>query len=59
MAAGKWTAPIELVKGDIGGRGPVRNKPIRLSNGTIAAPSSIERNDAAAPGSKFGSRLWI
>jgi predicted neuraminidase len=50
----KWTAPIELVKGDVGGRGPVRNKPIRLSNGTIAAPSSIERNDPAEP----GKQIW-
>lgn len=37
-----WTAPKELVEGDIGGRGPVKNKPIRLHNGTILAPSSVE-----------------
>ncbi|MFC5653578.1 exo-alpha-sialidase [Paenibacillus solisilvae] len=49
-----WTDPIELVKGDIGGRGPVRNKPILLSNGTLAAPASVEKNDADAP----GKQIW-
>jgi len=37
-----WTEPEELVPGDIGGRGPVKNKPIVLSDGTIAAPGSLE-----------------
>jgi predicted neuraminidase len=37
-----FTAPVELVQGDIGGRGPVRNKPIRLASGRILAPASIE-----------------
>ena len=37
-----FSRPVELVKGDRGGRGPVRNKPIRLSNGYIAAPASTE-----------------
>jgi predicted neuraminidase len=37
-----WTAPVELVKGDVGGRGPVKNKPIMLSGGAILAPASIE-----------------
>lgn len=32
----------ELVQGDEGGRGPVRNKPIRLKNGRILAPASTE-----------------
>jgi predicted neuraminidase len=32
----------ELVAGDIGGRGPVKNKPIILMNGDIAAPASVE-----------------
>ena len=35
-------APMELVEGDIGGRGPVKNKPIRLKNGTVLAPASLE-----------------
>ena len=37
-----WTAPYEMVKGDIGGRGPVRNKPIRISSGAILCPGSLE-----------------
>jgi len=38
-----WTAEKELVTGDeSGGRGPVRNKCLRLKNGTILAPASIE-----------------
>lgn len=38
-----WSEPKELVSGDIGGRGPVKNKPIYLSdNKTILAPASLE-----------------
>lgn len=37
-----WSMPRELVSGDVGGRGPVKNKPIRLSNGTLLAPASRE-----------------
>ena len=37
-----WSAPRELVPGDFGGRGPVRNKPIRLKSGAILAPASQE-----------------
>lgn len=38
-----FSAPKELVKGDnSGGRGPVKNKCIRLSNGRILAPASYE-----------------
>lgn len=38
-----WSKPVELVKSDCsGGRGPVKNKPIRLNNGTILAPASVE-----------------
>ena len=37
-----WGEAQELVSGDKGGRGPVRNKPIILSNGTWLAPSSNE-----------------
>lgn len=39
-----WTEASELVTGDKGGRGPVRNKPIILSNGTWLAPASNENN---------------
>ncbi len=39
-----WSEPEELVKDDCsGGRGPVKNKAIRLNDGTILAPASIER----------------
>ena len=42
-----WAAPRELVPGDnSGGRGPVKNKPIRLKNGTIR-PSSAANTDAS------------
>ena len=37
-----WSAPVELVPGDIGGRGPVKNQMIRLSNGALLAPGSTE-----------------
>ncbi len=33
---------FELIEGDIGGRGPVKNKPILLSDGTALAPASLE-----------------
>lgn len=37
-----WSQPHELVKGDRGGRGPVRNKIIVLADGTWLAPASNE-----------------
>ena len=37
-----WSAATELVPGDRGGRGPVRNKPIILSDGTWLAGGSHE-----------------
>ncbi|MHB8065062.1 MAG: sialidase family protein [Ruminiclostridium sp.] len=38
-----WSDPEELVSGDTsGGRGPVRNKVIKVSNGDILAPTSTE-----------------
>ena len=37
-----WSEPFELVKGDYGGRGPVRNKPIILSDGSWLAGASHE-----------------
>lgn len=37
-----WTMPEELVAGNIGGRGPVKNKCIVLSDGTWLAPASSE-----------------
>jgi len=38
-----WTEAKELVPGDHGGRGPVRNKLIVLSDGTWLAPASNEK----------------
>ncbi|MFX3648535.1 MAG: exo-alpha-sialidase [Paenibacillus sp.] len=49
-----WTTARELVAGDIGGRGPVRNKPIQLEDGTILAPASIERLDPDVS----GKQIW-
>lgn len=40
-----WSKPTELIPGDIGGRGPVRNKCIVLSDGAILAPGSTELDD--------------
>ena len=37
-----FSAPRELVAGDVGGRGPVKNKPLYLADGTLLAPASIE-----------------
>ena len=38
-----WSEPQELVPGDVsGGRGPVRNKPLRLASGRILAGASTE-----------------
>ncbi len=39
-----WSEPVELVSGDTsGGRGPVRCKVIKLSDGNILAPTSTEK----------------
>jgi len=38
-----WSEPVELVPGDEGGRGPVRSKPIVLSDGSWLAGSSTEQ----------------
>lgn len=39
-----WSDPEELVPGDdSGGRGPVKNKALRASDGAILAPASVER----------------
>ncbi|NOU94479.1 neuraminidase (sialidase) [Paenibacillus sp. LMG 31456] len=37
-----WSEPVDLVPGDVGGRGPVKNKLIVLQDGTWLAPASIE-----------------
>lgn len=40
-----WSQPVEMIPGDVGGRGPVRNKIIRLRNGTFLAPASTEQGE--------------
>lgn len=41
-----WSNSYEMIPGDTsGGRGPVRNKPIYLSDGTILAPGSTEQGE--------------
>lgn len=40
-----WEKPSELVPGNTGGRGPVKNKPIILSDGSWLAPNSLEDGD--------------
>ena len=37
--------PAELVPGDIGGRGPVKNKCLRLKSGRLLAPASVEKKN--------------
>ena len=37
--------PVELVPGDVGGRGPVKNKCLRLKSGRVLAPCSLERKN--------------
>jgi predicted neuraminidase len=41
----RWSEARELVPGDVGGRGPVKNKPIRLAEGVFLCGASLE-NDA-------------
>ncbi len=38
-----WTTPTLLCPDDDGGRGPVKNKPIRLRDGSVLAGASIEQ----------------
>jgi predicted neuraminidase len=54
-----WSAPVPLVEGDKGGRGPVKNKPIVLHDGTLVAPASIEPAwDAFVDLSFDGGETW-
>lgn len=56
-----WSEPRELVEGDIGGRGPVKNKAIKLSDGRICAPASIETKtewDCFTDISADGGKTW-
>jgi predicted neuraminidase len=56
-----WSRPRELVPGDRGGRGAVKNKPIALADGTWLAPASLEsdeRWDVFVDRSEDGGRTW-
>jgi len=56
-----WAEPRELVSGDRGGRGPVKNKPIILCDGTWLAPASLERGelyDVFVDRSEDTGRTW-
>lgn len=56
-----FSASKPLVEGDVGGRGPVKNKPIRLINGNLVAPASLESDtvwDAFADLSSDGGQTW-
>lgn len=55
-----WTEPTELVTGDEGGRGPVRTKPIVLTDGSWVAGASTEKDawKAFADRSEDRGRTW-
>lgn len=55
-----WSKERELVLGDYGGRGPVKNKCIRLKDGAILAPASTEKDgwDCFTDRSEDGGRTW-
>jgi len=55
-----WSEAVELVKGDFGGRGPVRNKPIILSNGVWLAGASHEEGlwSVFVDRSEDGGKTW-
>lgn len=55
-----WGEERELVPGDFGGRGPVKNKCIRLKDGAILAPASTEGNgwECFTDRSEDGGRTW-
>lgn len=59
-----WSGESELVNGDAGGRGPVKNKPVGLSDGSLLAPGSHESEDgrtwiAFTDRSEDGGLTWI
>lgn len=55
-----FTQPQELVSSDVGGRGPVKNKPIRLSDGAVLAPASLEGSvwDSFTDRSEDDCKTW-
>jgi len=56
-----WSPPHELIPGNEGGRGPVKNKPIILSDGSWLAPASLEvasKWDAFVDRSEDDGQTW-
>lgn len=55
-----WTDPCEMVEGDVGGRGPVKNKILTLRNGRLLAPASLEDREwnAFVDISDDGGQTW-
>ena len=57
-----WSEAAELVEGDkSGGRGPVKNKAIVISDGTVVAPASVETKtkwDAFIDFSRDDCKTW-
>lgn len=55
-----WSEPKLLVEGDVGGRGPDKNKPIKMANGTWVAPNANEglEWDAYVDLSYDGGTTW-
>lgn len=55
-----WSEPVELIPGDVGGRGPVRNKVIELKSGAYLAPASIEQGEwrCFMDRSDNGGHIW-
>ena len=45
LGSQEWSEPRELVPGDVGGRGPVKNKILQLDSGEWLAPASVERDE--------------
>lgn len=57
-----WSEAKELVEGDRGGRGPVRNHILVLSDSTWLAPASVEKNkvwNAFVDRSEDGGKTWL
>lgn len=57
-----WSVAKELVKGDRGGRGPVRNHILVLSDSTWLAPASLEKDrvwNAFVDRSEDGGKTWL
>ena len=59
-SGGTWSEAQDAVPGDFGGRGPVKNKCIRLKDGTLLAPASTEAGgwNAFTDRSEDGGETW-